>query len=119
MLRRVLSIARDEVRHWNGEMIFVYVPSWEAFDEGSDRFTGKGSDIRRHVLHMVDELKIPVIDLQAPMAADPDWKRYFYFPGSHFSEAGYARAGSLILGFLEQKRPDLFASVKTSSDVGQ
>jgi hypothetical protein len=90
--RDILVRARDETRDWGGEIVFVYLPAWERFDGG------RANPHRDRILNVVEELVIPVVDVQAAFAVHPDPLSLFPFRlRGHYTEEGYALVAEAIL----------------------
>ncbi|MDH5749293.1 MAG: GDSL-type esterase/lipase family protein, partial [Rhodospirillales bacterium] len=95
MFANILDKARRSVESWDGKFYFVYLPE-------SPRYfaAARDNDIRDHlrneVLKQVAALKIPLIDLHPSFAAQPDPRRMFQYPGSHYSPEGYKVAADAI-----------------------
>lgn len=70
--REILRTAQRAVNSWGGQLVFVYLPQWE-------RYSGKGqmSGDREQVLTLVQELRLPLIDLHLTFSADADPLRMF------------------------------------------
>lgn len=95
-LRKVLSVADGNVGGWGGRLYFVYLPSWSALFKPNDALR----DQHRLTLETVKSLDIPVIDIYPIMAKfveSGQGEQLFYFPGSHYSEIGYAVAAQELL----------------------
>lgn len=95
-LKVVLATVRSELQAWGGRVCFVNLPSWE----GLFRPNAQQNERRKATLDAVRELGIHVVDLHAVMAEVVRSGRgddLFYYPGSHYSEAGYERVATALL----------------------
>jgi hypothetical protein len=97
LLRRVLAVARDEVRGWGGELVFVRLAAFEDAQPGAQ-------PPRARVIELASELGLAAIDLAPRFAAQRDPARLFPFglPG-HYTAQGYALVAEEILGALEAR----------------
>jgi hypothetical protein len=95
-LREVLLVARDEARTWEGELVFVYLPAWERFD-GT-----RPNPHRGKILSLVEELQVPIVDVQESLESHPDPLSLFPFRlRGHYTEDGYALAAAAVLRGIE------------------
>jgi lysophospholipase L1-like esterase len=86
LFREVLEQARETVRGWGGEIYFVYNPARGGYyDDGLRRQLAWA---RGQVLQIVQDLGLPLIDLDARMSRHPDLASLYSYPGGHFSPAG-------------------------------
>jgi len=96
LLRDVLLSARDDAHAWGGELVFIYLPAWERFD-GT-----RPNPHRGEVLSLVEELAIPIVDVQETFESHPDPQSLFpYRLRGHYTEEGYALAAAAILRGIE------------------
>lgn len=72
-------------RSWGGTLYFVYLPSWNRYQNGP----AAAERDRKRVLNLVSTLGIPTIDVEAAFAAQPDPLSLFPFRRfGHYNEAG-------------------------------
>jgi len=96
LLRDVLLSAREDARAWGGELVFVYLPAWERFDDT------RPNPHRGDILNLVEELEVPIVDLHETFEAHPDPLSLFPFRlRGHYTEEGYALAAAAILRGIE------------------
>jgi len=98
LFRRILEEAQRTTRRWGGELYFVYLPAEERYFENRLRH---GFDLsRREVLSIVQDLKMPLVDLDEPISRWPDIPGLYAFRGGHFSPAGNRLVADSILKAL-------------------
>ena len=101
---RILSSARERVSAWGGRLVFVYVPAWTR----CDLFDVRRQDdtwLDRGVRDAVARAGIAFIDLRSILRDESDPRRLYYFPGSHFSPEGAAKAAAAILAGIGNSEP--------------
>jgi hypothetical protein len=98
LFRRILEEAQRTTRGWGGELYFVYLPSEARYFENKLRHGYDPS--RREVLSIVEDLKIPLVDLDGPISGSPDIPELYAFRGGHFSPAGNRLVADSILKAL-------------------
>ena len=92
---RVIDAAARSVRGWGGQMIFVYVPDGERYF-GAIKYNPVRERIRRSVIAIARANGLPIADLDAVLAADPNPANLYVFPGAHFNADGYALVAKAI-----------------------
>lgn len=81
----VMTRARDDIRAWGGELLFVYLPGWWSVARPDDGPPHKGS-----ILEMVGELGISGIDPTAAFLRHPDPEALFPFGiEGHYTAEGF------------------------------
>jgi hypothetical protein len=92
-----LRTARDEVRGWGGRLVFVYLPSWDAFHA---RWMD-GVMLKPDVLRIVENLSVSVVDVEPAFRAldDPSEAFVFGLP-NHYGETGNRAVADAVLGAL-------------------
>jgi hypothetical protein len=96
----VMRAAKARTQGWGGRLYLVYLPE-------SDRYLSRFGDsaMRRGIYDGVRAAaareSIPLIDVAAAFASDPDPGALYAYPGAHFSVAGYARAAAVIAAALD------------------
>jgi hypothetical protein len=98
----IISHASKTVSDWNGQFYFVYLPEWHRFAEGRSRdeaFRGK-----KHILKLMEDLDVPVIDflerlnqLDDPLTVFP-FSRY-----GHYTAEGYRLLADHIYDRLNEE----------------
>jgi hypothetical protein len=92
----ILAQAQREIDTSGGRLFFVYLPH-------RDKFNGVPRDYRREeLLRIVDELKLPLIDVEAEFRKYPDPATFYPFRrGGHFTPAGYELVANIVLQKLK------------------
>jgi len=99
VFEQLLRQARGEVASWGGQLVFAYLPAWEA----APRQLGEGESLRSRqrvglrTRRIVREAGIPFIDVAERFAAEADATALYACPGCHYSPRGYALAAETIL----------------------
>lgn len=98
--KAVLKRAQEIVKSWDGELIFVYLPSYAL--KPSQRDPGL-EHIYINVLKITESLELPIIDLNKKFWTQEDPMQYYPFrlPG-HFTPEGYAWVAKEIVEYLQQ-----------------
>jgi len=98
LFRRILEEARQTTRGWGGKLYFVYNPSETRYHEEKYR---RDYDWTRHqVLSIIEDLRLPLIDLHVPISRRPDISELYSYRGAHFSPAGNRLVAETILAAL-------------------
>ena len=129
VVERILTTVRNTAQSWEGEIVAVYLPdasrycsvasdrSWRTYCaadwvRGSvNRITGYRDDM----LAMFARLGFPVVDGHSAFADSGRPTDMFYFPGSHYSPAGY----SVIANALVRKLKTRLAATEAASSAPQ
>jgi lysophospholipase L1-like esterase len=105
---RVLSVANARVSAWEGQLYFVYLPTWGRYAKGSNPTWGihadpnAGSRLRARVLSLVKSLGIPIIDLHPvfnrrdPLALFP-FREY-----GHYTEEGHELVAEEVINSISR-----------------
>jgi len=93
LFRQVIMRADETVRGWGGRLLFVYLPSWRGLARPPWLRREAAMRSRDPVLHAMQDLDIPVIDVYPLFRESNRFHAYFAGPDLHFSAAGYARVG--------------------------
>jgi hypothetical protein len=99
LFRQVLAEAKRSVEQWQGQFLFVYLPSRHTL-------IGKNQNImniRRNVLTSLKELGIDTIDTYPALSTYPQPALLFPKGFGHFNEAGYAFIAKEILKQLQSR----------------
>jgi len=99
LFQSIIREARRTVESWGGRFVFVYLPDAPRY-WAAERNSLIRDHLRRRVLDIVAGLGIPVIDIHTAIAAEPDPKKLYVFPGSHFNEDGYRLVARVIMDRL-------------------
>jgi len=91
LLKDIFTEAKREVDEWGGKLIFVYLPEWSRYPEKINlcrkRFLSTGKD---GVLSIINELQIPIIDIESVFSSHPDPLSLFPFRlYGHYNADGY------------------------------
>jgi hypothetical protein len=101
LLRDILRKAQALVRAWDGDLAFVYLPTWARYAD--PRSLG---DNRDPVLALVKSLKIPVIDVDATFRAHGDPLSVFpYRRLGHYNEEGHRLVAEAVFDFVSHHHP--------------
>ena len=85
LYRRVIAEGRRMIESWGGKLYVAYLPASGGCDMFDPAAPG-GHWLYRGVRDAVEQAGAGWIDLQRAFAADGDPARFYYYPGSHFSE---------------------------------
>ena len=92
--------AKEKAATWNGEIVFVYLPSIHQMLSGTGKSQEEG--VRDAMLESMVQIGVRHIDLTKVFASDPNPEdNLWHFPGSHYSEKGYALAAEGTLRALQ------------------
>ena len=100
VFKAILSAAERRVRAWGGDLYFVMIPN-------QDDYRGKVPPYRRAVLDVVQQIGLPVIDLDRPLRASGDPLQFYPLRAAwgHFNPEGYRLfAYSLIDAMVEHRQ---------------
>lgn len=103
-LERVLLMAKREVADWGGEIIFVYLPDYHRFDSRVMSFAGwvhNNNEVHRRAVGAARAAGMPVIDVSAAFTADPNPRRFWTSPTSHYGPEGYEMVVRTVLQALD------------------
>jgi len=103
MFEKILVNARNYVQQWNGNLYFIYLPDKERYSRND---INDGDYLKRNdVLNLVNNLKIPIIDIHKDFFAkhvDPI-SFYAHRIYGHFSSDGYNKVTEFILKNIDEK----------------
>ena len=104
LLGRVLAAARDEVRGWGGDLLFVYLPSRRVVYLPSRRDVLSGDNPnRQEILRTAADQGLTVIDLTPLFVAKPDPPALFQArTGTHYSLSGHELVAAGILQGIDR-----------------
>jgi len=102
LLRRIVTDVNNRVSSWGGTLVFVYLPARERYDGGNLGVAGRQ---RSHVLEMVRDRNIPLIDLHAAFAMHSDPLSLFPFRlHGHYNPAGHRMVADQVLQRIESEQ---------------
>jgi hypothetical protein len=102
LLRDVLSDANATVRSWGGTLCFVYLPSWSSLatpPNPTEVAIPSETDLegRPRVLAIVNDLRVPLIDLYPAFRAERDPLALFPFRRwGHYNEDGHRFVANVL-----------------------
>ena len=86
LFRRIVEEARRTTQGWGGKLYFVYLPAEARYHE--EKYRREYDWARGQVLSIVEDLRLPLIDLHLPISRHPDIPELYAHRGGHFSPAG-------------------------------
>ena len=99
LFHKILASAKDTISSWDGRLYFVYLPSWQRF-----KYPDTTNPYRDQVLTLVNDLKIPIIDICEVFSSHDDPLSLFPLRfNAHYNEKGYKLVADTIIQFIEQK----------------
>ncbi len=102
LLRRIIDDVNNRVSSWGGTLVFVYLPARERYDGGNLGVAGRQ---RSHVLEMVRDRNIPLIDLHPAFAMRDDPLSLFRFRlHYHYNAAGHRLVADRVLRRIESEQ---------------
>ena len=100
LLGQTLRRARNLVESWDGQLLFVILPSWD--------FAVRGFDRRRRVVNATlaaaDTAGVETRNLGPSFRQQPDPAGAFVYPGSHYSEARHRLVADEVLKQIASQR---------------
>ena len=106
LFRSILLEAKRSVGAWGGRIHFVYLPSWERY-----RVPNLANKDRDHILRIVKNLGIPLIDVHPVFSRHPD--PLSLFPGrryAHYTAAGHRLVADVVISHLAGQQDHLSAA---------
>ena len=112
VVERILATVRDAARSWDGELLMVYLPgapsycgvvrlrSWRRFCRSIENGRRHWSDHRDDMLALFAHLDLPIVDGHVAFEEVGRPADMFYYPGSHYSPAGYRVIADALLRVL-------------------
>jgi hypothetical protein len=120
LFAKVIDAALREVRSWNGQLVFVYLPSWSEIVRG-DQTKARYRDA---AITVANERKIEVIDLRNAFYSHPDPRSLFpnRQPG-HYGGTGHAFVADVVTEELLRMKlvpanPEMVASGAEGCETG-
>jgi lysophospholipase L1-like esterase len=101
-----LTEAKRAVNDWGGQLVFVYLPSYERYSEKVNMCRKRFLDTeRKEVFAVINELQLPIIDIQSVFDSHADPLSFFPFRLSgHFNAKGYKLVAELMDKYLSNHR---------------
>lgn len=104
LFKDVFKEAKNTVNEWGGQLYFVYLPSWERYPDRTNyckkRFFNKG---KKELIQIINELQIPVIDIQSVFDSHPDPLSLFPFRiYGHYNSAGYMLVAKHLNNYISK-----------------
>ena len=99
MFGKALSVARDSVAGWGGQLVFVFLPAWSDCDLVNPRASDNW--LNRSIRRTAADAGIPVIDLYDLLAEQADPEDLYLYQGGHFSPKGADAAAKFIVERLK------------------
>ena len=100
IFKAILATAERRVRAWGGELYFVMIPN-------KDDYHGRIPPYRRAVLDAVQELGIPIVDVDRPLRESGDPLQFYPLRNAygHFNPEGYrVVAFDMIQNLITQRQ---------------
>jgi PAS domain S-box-containing protein len=99
VFRDTLSQAKSRVDAWGGRLYFVYLPEWARYTD----YSSWGGAKRNEVLTLVNDLGIPLIDIDLAFHASGDPLALFPFREvGHYNETGHRLVAQEILKVISK-----------------
>ncbi len=108
LLEKIFSLAKIEVASWGGEILVVYLPDYHRFDRRVLAYSGyvhNNAEIHEHVLAAAHNAGIKVIDVAEAFATDPNPRRFWPKPTSHYGPRGYSLVARTVLSSIRKMPP--------------
>ena len=104
LLKDVFVEVKSIVDGWGGQLYFIYLPAWERYPDKANHCRKQFLDTgKKYVLTVINELKIPIIDIQSVFDSHPDPLSLFPLRiKGHYNAKGY----KLVAEYLEKHIPD-------------
>jgi len=102
--------ARRTVESWGGRFHFAYLPAGGRYFQPLSAILDDDLRYRGRVHRLVNDLGIPVLDVDATFRASGDPTRFFHSWRSHYNPEGYRVVADAVIDHLESvKRADAAA----------
>jgi len=100
LFARILGQAREAVSSWGGRLYFVYLPEHATVSTGNEHVW------RGEVLALVEDLGLPIIDIEAAFRREPDAPSFFPFgKNGHYDDRGAAVVAREVLAAIGGELP--------------
>jgi hypothetical protein len=105
LFKDIMAEAKRIVNGWDGELVFVYLPTYERYAKRINRCRMRFLDTERSgALAVVEELKLPVIDIKSVFDAHPEPLSLFPFKVyGHYNAGGYRLVAESLDKYLSIK----------------
>ncbi|MFN2603202.1 MAG: hypothetical protein ABR582_10660 [Gemmatimonadaceae bacterium] len=100
LLEKIFRLAKLEVNSWGGEILVVYLPDYHRFDRRVLAYSGyvhNNAEIHAHAVAAARHAGIRFIDVAEAFSADPNPRRFWPKPTSHYGPSGYALVARTVL----------------------
>ncbi len=106
LFKDFLTEAKRTVNGWGGQLVFVYLPSYERYPEKVNMCRKRFLDTeKKEVLTVIKELQIPIIDMKSVFDSHPDPLSFFPFRlDGHFNAEGYKLVAEHMDKYLSNRR---------------
>ncbi|RJO59858.1 hypothetical protein C4544_07660 [candidate division WS5 bacterium] len=106
LFKEFLAEAKKTVEDWDGELIFVYLPSYDRYQEKVNYCRKNFLDKEKEeVKKVVYDLQLPFIDIQTVIDSHPDPLSLFPFRNyGHFNTKGYELVAEHIDKYISNHR---------------
>jgi hypothetical protein len=91
-LPQILERAKWDVEGWGGRMIVVYIPAYARYAV----WAGEGQRGREELLRLVEDLGLPIVDLDPGFRETGDPRDLWTHPQGHLTPAGYRTAAEAM-----------------------
>lgn len=108
LLERIFRLAKTEVASWGGELLVVYLPDYHRFDRRVLAYSGyvhNNAEIHERTLAAARSAGVKVIDVAEAFARDPNPRRFWPKPTSHYGPSGYSLVARTVLLSLKKMPP--------------
>ena len=102
LFQKILREATNIVEENGGQLVFVYLPEYERFNEDTPSAPWSAARLKPEILKMLSELGLDVIDIEAAFRKESDPLDLFPFKlQGHYNSKGYAVVAAEIMRYLE------------------
>ena len=108
LLERIFRLAKTEVGSWGGELLVVYLPDYHRFDRRVLAYSGyvhNNAEIHEHAAAAARNAGIKMIDVAEAFATDPNPRRFWPKPTSHYGPSGYSLVARTVLVSIQKMPP--------------
>ena len=106
ILRAVFSEAKRSIEVWGGTLTIVYLPEQHRLQPDVAQPLGREHNVettRRNVTAIARSIGVPVLDMGAVFASDPNPDSVWWRPRTHYSPYGNRALGNAVVNYLRQK----------------
>ena len=96
LLYKTVEKMNDDTKKWNGNYIFVYVPTWSRYFTKFTKYDAK-IDLKKEIINNLNSKNIKVLDLTDYFSETDNIKQYYPlgFLG-HYNSKGYKKIAEII-----------------------